>query len=261
MLPQKNRRFAGACTRFLKDYQKLCLVSSSVKEKAIDLLRTAYKRISEEMQEKFIPYLEQKNIEKITSRDCLIFEDFFYALRKKMKNEGKNEIHYELIGQIEYWVADSVHKIKRGSSLDAIDFMANILTELSIKFDNLKTPIEVIEPVEISESPDLNTQIVLAGVQDMEDIIHLAAAINFQYTNDTWVIFVTFDEIHILSNRPLLKEICALHTSKPAYAVDYLVELSRLSKPVKFYKEISNHSVQQKEFAKAVETALQINII
>lgn len=139
--------------------------------------------------------------------------------------------------------------------------MAGILKELSFRCDDLKTPIEIIEEVEILESPLLNSQVAVTQVKKMEDILHLAAAINFQFRNNTWVIFVTFDEEHILSSRPLLKEICALHVSKPSYANDYIIKLSKSSTPIDFYKKILNHSVQQKRFATAVQNELNVNIL
>jgi len=261
LLPQKNRRFAESCEQFLEDNASFCLVSSSVKKTTLDLLSSAHKHVSEQLQEGLLPYLVQKNIKEITCRDCLIFEDFFYVQRKKLKRQGKTEIYYELIGQIEQWVAKQVHEIPRGSKVKAINFTSVILTELSMKHDALKTPIEIIEEVVIPESPGLNRLVALAGVKKMEDIINLSSAISFQFENNTWVIFVTFDEEHVLSNRPLLKEICALHSSKPAYANDYLVKISKLSKPIQFYRNIPNHSVQQKDFATEVKNALQVNII
>lgn len=111
MLPQKNRRHAESCDRFLNEYKLYCLISSSVKEKALDLLSCAHKYVLEELQENLLPYLDEKGIEKITTKDCLIFEDFFYVQRKKMKAKGKTNIYYELIGQIEQWVTEKVHGV------------------------------------------------------------------------------------------------------------------------------------------------------
>lgn len=261
MLPQKNRRYADSCDRFLKEYSSLCRISSSVKKTAFDLLRRAYKYVSEELQESLLPYMKKKRINQITCGDCLIFEDFFYAQRREMTEEGKTEIYYELIGQIEQWIAEKVHEIPRGKKLENIDFLAEILAELSVKSDDLKTQIEIIEAEVILESPDLNAQVLSIGVKKVEDIVNLASAIRYQFENNTWVIFVTFDEKDVLSYRPMLKEICALHSSKPAYAHDYLVELSKLPRPVNFYKKISSYSVQQKAFANAVKKGLQITIM
>lgn len=227
----------------------------------LELLSRAYTYILEDIHENLLPYLKQKKITKISCRYGLVFEDFFDDRRKKLRSEGKTEVYYELIGQIEQWVTAMVHAISKGTSLEDVDFVANILTELSVKYDNLKSPIEIIDPVEISPSPYLNSQVILAGVKKMEDIANLVSAITFQFKNNTWVVFVTFDEEHILSCRLWLKEIFALHCSKPAYASDHLVRLSGMPKPVQFYRSIKNHTVQQKKFAKAVDNAIQIKII
>jgi hypothetical protein len=49
--------------------------------------------------------------------------------------------------------------------LESIDFIAKILAELSVKYDDLKTPIEIIEVEVILESQDLNAQVLSIGVK------------------------------------------------------------------------------------------------
>lgn len=261
LLPQKNRRYAESCARFLKDSGGFCHVSSSVKRTILDLLKDAYQWIVKDIQRSLFPYMKQINANKVTCRDGLIFEQFFDERRRQLRFEGSPYVYYEIVGRIEHWTTSMVHEIPKGSSIKLENFVAYVTTELSLIYEALNSPIEALEEEQIAPNPELRTQVLAQGVKKMEDIIHLASAIKHQFANNVWVIFVTFDDDHILSHKKNLMKVCALHCSKPAYASDHLTSLSRMKKPIQYYLNISNYTPQQKNFAKAVEKSLQTKII
>jgi len=261
LLPQKNRRYAESCARFLKENSGRCRVSSSVKGTILSLLKDAYQWIVKDIQNGFFPYTERRNIKKVTGRDGLIFEQFFDERRRQLRSQGSPYIYYEIVGRIEHWTALKVHEMRMGLSVKPEDFLASLTTEVSIIYEALRSPIEAIEGDQIAPSADLRTEVLAQGVTKMEDIIHLASAIHYQFINNAWVVFVTFDEDHILSRKRPLSEVCALHCSKPAYAHDHHVKLSRMKKPVQYYIDIQDYTSQQVSFAKAIEKSLQIKII
>ncbi len=205
--------------------------------------------------------MERENIKKVTSRDGLVFEQFFDQRRRQLRSQGSPYIYYEIVGRIEHWTALKVHAIRTGLSVKPEDFLASLTTEVSVIYEALRSPIEAMEEDQIAPSAELKTQVAAQGVTKMEDVIHLASAVEYQFTNNEWVVFVTFDEDHILSHKRPLREVCALHCSKPAYARDHLVRLSRMKKPVQHYLNIPNYTTHQVNFAKAIEKSLQIKIM
>ena len=205
--------------------------------------------------------MKKGNVNKVTCRDGLIFEHFFDERRRQLRRQRSPYIYYEVIGQIEHWTALKIHEIPKGLSVKPEDFAAAITTELSVIYETLKSPIDAIEEEQIAPSTELRTQVAAQGVTKMEDVIHLASAVEYQFANNVWIVFVAFDEDHILSHKKPLMEVCALHCSKPAYAPDHLISLSRMKKPVQYYLNIPNYRVQQINFAKVIEQSLQIKII
>lgn len=217
--------------------------------------------IVKDVQSSLFPYMKRMNIEKVTSRDGLTFEQFFDEWRRQLKLQRSSHIYYEIVGQIEHWTASKVHEIPKGSSVKPEDFAAAIITELSVIYEALKSPIDAIEEEEVAPSRELKAQVASQGVTKMEDVIHLASAVEYQFANNVWIVFVTFDEKDTLSHKKNLREVCALHCSKPAYAQDHRITLSRMKKPVQYYLNIQNYTPQQVNFAKAIEQSLQIKIM
>lgn len=260
LLPQKNRRFAESCADFLKQAGSKCYASSSVKETILDLLDYAYDWITKEIQSTLCIYMEKENIRKVTCRDGLAFERFFSEIRRQMRMQASSYIFFEIIGQIEHWAVSQLLTIPKGSSVKFEDFLAGITLGLSTIYEQLKSSIEVVEGKEIIAKPEIKSEVVLRGVKKMEDIIHLASAIDYQFSNNVWVVFVTFDEDHILRCQKPLFEICALRCSKPMYASEHLKNFSRMDKPFRYYCRIEDKTREQLAFAEAIEKSLNIKI-
>ena len=207
--------------------------------------------------------MKKQNITKVTCRSGLAFERFFDERRRQLRAQGGSSyVYYEIIGQIENWTALQIRTIPKGSSVKPDNFLATITYELSNIYEKLKSPIDAFEVKKISPKVKIESQVTMQtrGRARIEDMAHLASAIEYQFVNNIWIVFVTFDEDHILSNKESLWEVCALRCSKPAYAHDHRIALSRMKKPIQYYLCISEHKPQQLSFAKDIETALNLKI-
>lgn len=260
LLPQKNRRFAESCADFLKQDESRCYISSSVKTTILALLNKAYDRIVNEIQRTLLPFMKHENIETITSRDGLTFERFFSEIRLQFRAQGTSYIYFEILGQIEHWLVLQLRTIPRGSSEKPDNFLAVITLRLSTILEKLRFLIDAFEEKEIIVKPRIRSHVALLRIRKMEDMDHLSSAIDYQFSNNVWVVFVTFDEDDILCHKESLFEICALRCSKPMYASDHLRKFSRMDDPVKYYRSIKNHTQPQLAFAKTIKESLSKDI-
>lgn len=224
------------------------------------MLDNAYDWVAMEIKEKLYPYLLKDGIDKLTSRDARVFEIFFNQRRRQLTRIRSPAMYYEILRRIEFWTVTRVHSIKLGTKIKAEVFLAALLSELSEVYDSLKAPLDAIEVKDITPKEEIESYVVSQGIHKFEDINHLASATQFQFKNNVWVIFVTFDEKHILSHQRRLLEVCALHCCKPHYAMDYARDLSRESPPIQYYASITPKSSKQKSFAETIETVLGVSI-
>lgn len=261
LLPQKNKRYAESCDDFLKQARSNCYTSSSVKDTILSLLKDAYDWITKEIQANLFSYMMKTKLAKVTSRDGLAFEGFFHEIREDMRKEGATYIYYEMVGQIESWIVSQLRLITLGMSINSEDFLAGITLRFSEIYEILKSSIDVVESKQISPNPLINSEVALRKVKKIEDIMNLASAIDYQFRNNVWVIFVTFDEDDILSHKVALFDVCALCCSKPMYAPDHFAKFSRMGRPISHYSSIKNHNPDQISFATNVEKSLGKKII
>lgn len=261
LLPQKNKRYAESCEDFLKQTKSNCYVSSSVKNTILSLLKDAYDRITKEIQANLFSYMMKSKLAKVTSRDGLAFEGFFHEMREDMRKEGATYVYYEMIGQIESWIVSQLRLITLGRSISCEDFLAGITLRFSEIYEMLKSSIDIVESKEISPHPLIQSEVTLRKVKKIEDIVNLACAIDYEFRNNVWVVFVTFDEDDILSNKEALFDVCALCCSKPMYAQDHFAKFSRMGRPISYYSSIKNHSHDQISFAANVEKSIGKKII
>jgi len=218
------------------------------------MLDDAYDWVVNDIQQNFYPYLEKNRISELTNRDARIFEVFFHERRRQLAALSSPSMYFEIMGRIENWTVSQIHTIELGRKIKADVFLAAILTELSKVYENLKSPLDAIEVKNVSPKEKIKAHVVLQGVLKFEDIEHLASAIQFQFENNIWVIFVTFDEKHILAHKDRLLEVCALHCCKPDYAKDYARDLTREKPPIQYYQDISPRTVDQEKF---LQTTIQ----
>lgn len=260
LLPQTLNISAKLCEDFLKKAGRLCYISSSVYLRASKMLDDTYDWVLKEIQESLYPYLQKHRIDRLTCRDARVFEGFFNERRRQLKTFKSPAMYYEMVGRMEHWAVTQIHSIELGREIEAEMFLTALLSELSRVYESLKAPLDAIEVKNITPKEEIKSQVILQGVHKFEDIDHLASAIQFQFTNNVWVVFVTFDEKHILSHQRRLLDVCALHCCKPDYAMDYARDISREKTPIQYYLSISPKSSQQEIFAKAIESSLHVSI-
>jgi len=224
------------------------------------MLDDAFDWVAREIQENLYPYLQKHGIDILTCKDARVFEGFFNDRRRQLTAYKSPAMYYEMLARIENWAVAQIHKIPLGKKITVEMFLAALLSELSRVYESLKAPLDAMEVKKIATEREIESQVVLQGVRKFEDIGHLASAIQFQFTNNVWVVFVTFDEKHILSHQRRLLEVCALHCCKPNYAMDYARDISRENSPVQYYASISPKSSQQQSFAETLENTLHISI-
>jgi len=222
------------------------------------MLNHAYDWVAGEIQKELYPYLQKNKIDHLTCRKARILEGFFNERRRQLAAFRSPAIYYEMLQRVEHWTVARIHTIELGRKINVDIFLTWFLSELSRVYEVLKAPLDAIEVKNITPKEEIKAQVVLQGVRKFEDIDHLASAIQYQFTNNEWVIFVTFDEKHILLHQKRLLENCALHCCKPDYALDYARDITRENPPTQFFEHIKPKSSNQQIFAKIIESTLSV---
>lgn len=241
-------------------YGGSCYISSSVKEKFIESLNNAYDYILKDLRGNLPKYFQSINCTEVDDVDGLLFEVFFAERRRQLKKERKRSLHFIIEGYIEFWIVNLIHSLKRGAKVQVQDLLSAIIRQLSNKYEELKSPIETLDVIDIVPKGQLKGILLLQGIKKEEDENHIASAIEYQYTKNKWAIFLTYDEKHILNYTQNLRENCAFYVSKPIYAVDHHRNLSKEPAPVSYFKQIRNPTFKQKSFTKALSDALGVII-
>jgi hypothetical protein len=127
-----------------------------------------------------------------------------------------------------------------------------LIAQVSAVCESIKAPLLQIDVIEINYEAKIEPFVYGQGVTKDEDMRHLSSAIHYQYFHNLWVIFVTFDEKHILLHQDRLHTICGINCCKPIYAEDYLRELSRLESPQQYYKKIEKKNKVQEYLEKII---------
>jgi mRNA-degrading endonuclease YafQ of YafQ-DinJ toxin-antitoxin module len=167
-----------------------------------------------------------------------------------------------MIGTVENYVASRLHALRSGERISVDNFLATLITELTVKKHDLQAPFKGIKAVEITPDASLISQIVLRTlILNQEDAKHLASALTYQLQMNKWILFVTTDETEILSREQELFEIFALQCSSPEWASDYYSDMTKLKAPIEYFREIRNYSNGQREFAETVERIMGIKIM
>lgn len=262
LLPHSITSISQSCLNFLKENAARCILFSTVKKEAIELIDTSYNIIASDLRSNLKPFLESKGITKLNNKQGKIMAEFFRGRRRELKKRKKSNVSREMIAAIEYYVAARLHSLKVGESIEIDDFIALLITELSIKKHELKAPFKGIREEKITPDDSIISQIVLGTqIRNPKDIRHLASALIYQFQKNKWIIFVTTDETEILSNEEELSKTFTLQCSSPEWATDYYREMTKLKAPIQFFQEIQNYSKIQREFATTIEKILGVKLI
>lgn len=264
LLPQPLESMSKTCLAFLKKNAGRCLLCSTVKDEALLLIERSFSFIVSDFRAELKPFLENQGIKQLTNRDGLILSRFFSERKRSLRGRtrSKTNVQKEIIGTIENYVATKLHSLKDGSKIPVDNFLAGMITELVAIKHHLQAPFKSIKTVKIIPDDSIYSQIVRGVfILNPNDVEHLASVVEYQFQQNKWVIFVTNDEKDILSKENSIREIFALHCSKPEWALDHFRYITRLQSPVEHFRQLPNYSDKQKEFGKTIEKIVGVRIL
>ncbi len=262
LLPQPLESRVKDCQNFIKEAANRCMISSSVKKEALELIEKSYKAIVLHFQLKLRPYLEAKGIKQISNKDGQIFAEFFARQKMEFRNlpYKKSNIQYEILGAMESYVANQVHSIEDSKSFNLDIFLGAISAELSIKKNSLEMPFrglrcEEIEPMETIKTVLHNG----SGIKNPSDLEHLASAFQYQFLKNMWIIFVTMDQEDILDKTSEFNEMFLL-CSRPEWALDFSRTMTKNKEPLQHIKEVNNPSANQKKVIGVIDDLMKLQV-
>jgi len=264
LLPHQSESIRKSCIDFLKEAASRCSICSSVKNEAFEVIDRAYGIIVSDFRANLKPFLEKNGIKELTNRHGKTLASFFSERKRSFKITfpQRSNVRSEIIGAIENYVASQLHSLKDGVKIATDDFIASMMTQLAIVEHDLKAPFMGLRLVEIKPNVQITSLIVLkALIANPRDVEHLGSALEFQYKENKWVIFVTTDDAEILSKERDMFEVFGLQCSKPEWALDYYRDMTRMKSPIEHFHETPNYTERQKEFGKTIEKAMGIKIL
>lgn len=260
LLPHPLEAITKACKDFLTENSYQCRMSSSVKEEAYGLIEKAHDLVVENFHTQLKPFLEGKGIKELTNRDGKIIADFFSQQKQDIRKQGsrRSNIPNEIMGAVENYVATALHSLEKRQKISVVNFLAALATQLGIIKHDMEAPFKGIKLVDIVPNDSIYSVIsVNTIIRNPKDIEHLASALEYQFQENKWVVFVTTDNDEILVKAPELQEIF-LQCSKPEWAVDYYIDLTRKKAPFEHIREIQKYTEGQKRIIEALEKATSL---
>lgn len=264
LLPHSSASIRKSCEAFLREHASRCMLCSSVKDEALNLLDRSYTIILHSLSSDLKLFLQKKGIQELTNRHGTILADFFAEQKRNLKITlpTRSNVRNEIVGEIEDYVASRLHSMKDGFTITIVDFLASLMVQLAIIEHGLKAPFMGLRTVDIKPDNSITSLIILkALIGNPRDVEHLGSALMFQFRENKWIIFVTVDEADILSKQKEMVEVFALQCSKPDWAPDYYRDMTKMKSPVEHFREIQNHTEKQKEFGNTIEKVMGIRIL
>jgi len=260
LLPHPLEAIMKACSDFIKETASQCILSSSVKKEALDLIDRAHCTILLNFHSRLKPFLVAKGMKEITNREGQVFADFFAEQKAQFRRlpYKKSNIQYEILGAMESYIASQVHSLESGQKLPVDVFFALVAAELAVKKHDLEAPFKGIKCEEIQPSNSLSSAIVVGSLlKNPDDAVHLASALEYQFNHNRWVIFVTTDQHEILDKALEFKEMF-LQCSRPDWALDYYRELTKKEAPLDHVKNIGTPTIRQQRVLDALSPKIHI---
>lgn len=253
LLPKPLDAVTKACDKFLKEHASKCIVSSSIKKEGLDLIERAYASVVQYFQSTLKPYLIAKGVTELTKNDGILLADFFTEQKAQFRKlpYKRSNIQYELINTIENYTALSLHSL--GNEQIPLDvFLGAITAELAIAKREMGASFRGLRCEDIKPRNSVISAVVLGTLMtNSDDAYHLASALEFQFSINKWVIFVTTDQKDILDKAPELEEMF-LKCSQPEWAPDYHAGLTRRKAPVEHMKDCKPYTARQQRMVDAL---------
>jgi hypothetical protein len=253
---------ARSIKTFLNENKMPCFISTSVREEIQRIIDRIHIWMQRDIKEHFQTFLDKKGLQEFTRNDSLIFEPYFEERRNQLRADGSPAYFFKILRMIERWVISYVKNIPFGKKIPLDLFLAYLSAELTREYERILARVEVIPVQNITPAPELRTFLLMHGIRQIDDQDHLASAIQYQYKNDLWSVFVTNDERTILTYRNMLERCCSLFCTKPEYAIDRSNSLNeRGILPMTHFREIKEHSDEQIAFARSVFSAISVKLV
>lgn len=259
-----------SCSTFLKENAQRCVLCSTVKAESLDLIERSHSLVVSNLRSGLKPFLKKHGIEQLTNRDGVIFARFFRERKRdlRIKFPVRTNVPREILGAIESYVASKLHSLKDGFKMPVENFLATMMIELASIKHNLQAPFKSMKLLEIVPDDSI-VSLIIAGTLltkprralNLNDAKHLASAVEHQFRENKWAIFITNDENDILCREARIFEACALHCSKPDWAFDHYCSITRLKSPIEYFRDLPNLSSKHKKLAETIEKAMGIKIL
>jgi len=271
LLPKPLEAAIQTCSRFMKEASGKCFLSSSVKKEGLELIEASHDTIVQNFHAKLKPYLEKKGVMEITNRDGELFANFFAEQKAEFRKlpPKRTNVPNEILSAIESYVANQLHSIEDGQKIPADYFLAAISMQLAVVKHELELPFRGSNVKEIQPVDSFYSAIAVGSMSEDHmhknvlrneaDITHLASALEYQFRSNKWVIFVTTDQDEILSRALQFKEMF-LQCSKPEWALDYYVTMTRDKAPLAHLKDVEKPTSRQKLVVNALKNIAILNI-
>jgi hypothetical protein len=258
VLPQPMSDRVESSEKFLKEASEKCYLSSSVVEECNEVLNNIFNWLTKDIRDNFKKFLNEKNIKELKRNDTLKFESFFEERRRELS--GKQAYYLQIQGEIEHWIIEYIKSIQQFKSVDSVAFTNYLTAKITEIYEAIKSKIEAFDEITIKPQPPLRTFLLRHGITHNEDQDHLSSAIQYQYENNCWVVFVSYEGRSILNFRDYLLRNALFNLSKPDYAIDKLATLIAPGglRPLELYGKIANRSDHQKRFVTAMKESIDV---
>ncbi|MCK4434477.1 hypothetical protein KAU92_03215 [Candidatus Bathyarchaeota archaeon] len=270
LLPHSLQSMTQSCSAFLKENGQRCVLCSTVKAESLDLIERSHSLVVSDLRSGLKPFLKKHGIEQLTNRDGMIFARFFRERKRNLRINfpQRTNVSREVLGTIENYVASRLHSLKDGFKMPVDNFLAVMMTELASIKHNLQAPFKSMKTLEIAPDDSIVSLIIIGTlltkptrVLNPNDAKHLASAVEHQFRENKWVIFVTNDEKDILCREARIFEACALRCSKPDWALDHYRSITRLKSPIEYFRDLPNFSSKHKKLAETIEKVMGTKIL
>lgn len=263
LLPQSLAAVREACATLLGEGVN-CFVSKSIINESLQLSDEACKQLNTCLRYYIKPALERNGVTQVTRNNGKIIENVFAEQRRRLAKEAptRTNVRGELFGIIENYIAKRIHTLDPGASISVDDLLGNARGELEKGRYEIEKPFKSITPVYVEPEEELlSLSLVKNLVHNPKDIKHLMSAIKYQFQQNAWVIFVTKDDKDVIVNEKEIWDIFGLQCTQPSWALDNYRYLTQLKRPYEYFQNILIPSEEQKQFAKALEKTMGIQIL
>jgi len=171
LLPHPLESMMKACSDFLKEAASQCIISSSIKTEALDLIERSHIVIVLFIHDPLKSYLESKGIKELGNRDGKIIADFFSEQKAQLRKHHytKSNIQNEILGAIENYVASQLHSLKKGKKLPIGIFLPALAAELAVVKHKMEAPFKGgIRCEEIKPNDSVLSAVVISAIMGNE---------------------------------------------------------------------------------------------